>query len=126
MGFEPLEAPASDEVAEEFCTKMEKAVEEAKAAISKAQQEYTLYYNRRQTPAPTFKKGDKVFLDGSDISTDHPSKKLGNLCYGPFKVEEKVGPLAYKLKLPQEMRRLHPVFPVVKLTPAPKDPFPSR
>ena len=45
MGFEPLEAPVTDEAAGEFASRMKTAVEEAKAAISKAQDEYALYYN---------------------------------------------------------------------------------
>ena len=105
---------------------METAIEEAKSAIAKAQQEYALYYNRRRTPAPVFRKGDRVFLDASDISTDRPSEKLGNLRYGPLEVEEKVRPASYRLKLPHEMHCLHPVFPVVKLTPVPEEPFPGR
>jgi len=32
----------------------------------------------------------------------------------------------YKLKLPSSMRQLHPVFNVVKLTKAPKDPIPGQ
>jgi hypothetical protein len=45
MGFEPLEAPSSIEMAQEFGSWMEMAATEAKAAIAKAQQEYALYYN---------------------------------------------------------------------------------
>ena len=45
MGFEPLKAPATNEAADQFCSRMETAVEEAKAAIMKAQDEYALYYN---------------------------------------------------------------------------------
>ena len=41
-------------------------------------------------------------------------------------MEKQVGPLAYKLRLPKSMCRLHPVFNVVKLTPAPTDPIPGR
>lgn len=37
-----------------------------------------------------------------------------------------MGTHAYKLRLPVKLRRLHPVFPVVKLTPAPVDPFSTR
>ena len=125
MCFEPLKAPVTDEAAGEFASRMKTAVEEAKAAILKAQDEYALYYNQRRTPAPVFAKGDRVFLDSSDIATDRPSLKLGNLHYGPFEVEEKVGPASYRLKLPHKMHHLHPVFPVVKLTPAPDDPFPG-
>ena len=45
MGFEPLEAPATDKAADKFTLRMKAAVEEAKATIVKAQEEYALYYN---------------------------------------------------------------------------------
>jgi hypothetical protein len=44
---------------------------------------------------------------------------------GPFEIVKRVGNSAYHLKLPQSMSRLHPVFNVVKLTPAPSDPIPG-
>jgi len=34
--------------------------------------------------------------------------------------------MAYYLKLPHRMKQLHPVFNVVKLTPAPDNPIPGR
>jgi len=46
---------------------MRMAIEEAKSAIHKAQEDMKRYYNRRRTPAPVFNPGDKVFLDTSDI-----------------------------------------------------------
>jgi len=70
-----------------------------------------------------FKPGDKVFLDTSDIQTTHPSQKLSHRQLGPFVVERRIGPMAYHLKLPHWMKQLHPVFNVVKLTPAPDDPI---
>ena len=100
--------------------------EEAKAALAKARDEYALYYNRRRDPAPEFQPGDLVLLDASDIRTNRASKKLDCLRLGPFKVVEAVGNGAYRLELPESLRRLHPVFPVVKLFPMPPDPFPGR
>ena len=41
-------------------------------------------------------------------------------------VQQRVGRNAYWLILPKSMARLHPVFNVVKLLPAPEDPFPGR
>jgi hypothetical protein len=67
-----------------------------------------------------------VYLDGSDIQTSRPSKKLAHHSLGPYVVERRVGPSAYRLQLPRSMSRLHPVFPVVKLMPAPPDPIPGR
>jgi len=80
----------------------------------------------RLTPAPVFNPGDKVFLDTSDIRTTRPSQKLSHRRLGPFIVERWIGPMAYRLKLPHWMKQLHPVFNVVKLTPAPDDPIPGR
>jgi len=55
---------------------MRTAIEEAKSAICKAQDDMKRYYDCRRTPAPVFNPGDKVFLDASDIRTMHPSQKL--------------------------------------------------
>jgi hypothetical protein len=41
-------------------------------------------------------------------------------------VERHVGPNTYRLQLPHSMSRLHPVFSVVKLMPAPVDPIPGH
>ena len=81
------------------------------------------YYNRRRSPAPTFSPGDMVYLDSEDIQTTRPSKKLSHRHLGPYPVERRVGRYAYRLVLPPPMRRLHPVFNVVKLSPAPDDPI---
>ena len=84
------------------------------------------YYNRRRTPAPTFAPRDKVYLDASNIQTTWPSRKLSHCCLCPFPIERLIGTNAYHLVLPPLMKRLHPVFNVVKLTPAPRDLIPSQ
>jgi hypothetical protein len=101
-------------------------IEEAKVALTKAKDEYSMYYNCRREPAPVFAPGDKVWLDGSDIATNRPSSKLSHRCLGPFVVDACVGHGAYRLKLPYHFHHLHPVFPVVKLSPAIPDPIPGR
>ena len=64
-----------------------------------------------------------VYLDSEDIQTTRPSKKLLHRRLGPYPVERRVGKYAYRLVLPPPMRCLHPVFNVVKLSPAPDDPI---
>ena len=97
------------------------AIEEAKSAIHKAQNDMKRYYDCQRTPALVFKPSDKVFLDASDIHTTRPLQKLSHRRLGPFVVERRIGPMAYRLRLSHGMKQLHPVFNVVKLTPAPDD-----
>jgi len=126
MGFEPSQVPSGLETVNEFTERMKSATEEAKSAIRKAQEDMTWYYNRKRTPAPIYKPGDRVYLDASDIKTTRPSPKLSHRQLGPFEIECQVGPSAYRLKLPHGMRQLHPVFNVVKLSAAPEDPILER
>jgi len=98
--------------------RMRTAIDKAKSAIHKAQDDMKRYYDRRRTPAPVFNPGDRVFLDALDIWTTCPSQKLSHRRLGPFAVERQIRPMAYRLKLPHWMKQLHPVFNVVKLTPA--------
>jgi len=106
--------------------RMRTAIDKAKSAIRKAQDDMKRYYDRRRTPAPVFNPGDRVFLDASDIWTTCPSQKLSHRRLGPFAVERQIRPMAYRLKLPHWMKQLHPVFNVVKLTPALDDPITGR
>ena len=94
--------------------------------ICKAQNDMKKYYDQRRTPALVFKPGDKVFLDASDIQTMRPLQKLSHRQLGPFVVERRIRPMAYRLRLPHWIKQLHPVFNVVKLTLAPDDPITGR
>ena len=104
---------------------MHSALTEAKSALVKAQDDMSHYYNRHWEPAPEYIPGDKVYLDGSDIRTSRPSKKLAHRFLGPYIVECCVGVNAYCLRLPKSMSWLHPVFPVIKLLTVPLDLIPG-
>jgi len=126
MGFEPTQPASRLETVNEFTDWMRSALTEAKSALAKAQDDMSRYYNRRQEPAPEYTPRDKVYLDGSDIRTSRPSRKLAHRFLGPYTAEHHVGPNAYRLCLPKSMSRLHPVFSVVKLMAAPPDPIPGH
>jgi hypothetical protein len=126
MGFEPHRPCSKLESVNEFAEHMAQGLEKAKSAIAKAKDEYAMYYNHRHKPALVFKPEDRVWLDGSDIATNRPSSKLSHRCLGPFVIEVCVSRGAYHLDLPPHFRRLHPVFPAVKLSIAHPDPIPGR
>jgi hypothetical protein len=69
MGFDPHQPPSKVEVVNQFTDCMKLMLEEAHAALAKSKDDMVRYYNQRQTLAPTFEMGDKVFLDAADIST---------------------------------------------------------
>jgi transposase InsO family protein len=91
MGFEPHRPRSKLESVNEFAEHMAQGLEEAKSAIAKAKDEYAMYYNCRREPAPVFKPGDRVWLDGSDIATNRPSSKLSHRRLGPFVIEACIG-----------------------------------
>jgi hypothetical protein len=126
MDFESHRLRSKLESVNEFAERMAQGLEEAKSAIAKVKDEYAMYYNCRCEPALVFKPGDRVWLEGSDIATNRLSSKLSHRCLGPFVVEVCVGQGAYHLALPPHFRRLHPVFPVVKLSIVHLDPIPGR
>jgi hypothetical protein len=77
-----------------------------------------LYYNGKHQIGPDFEKGEKVYLLCRNIKTKQLSMKLNHQKLGPFKIEEQLGPVGYKLKLPKSMK-IHPNFHVLLLEKAP-------
>ena len=64
------------EAADVFAKQMKKIREEAAAALEKAASDMKRYYDEGRQDAPEYQVGDKVYLEGSNISTNRPSKKL--------------------------------------------------
>jgi len=56
MGFEPRQNPSGLETVNEFMERMRTAIEEAKSAIRKAQDDMKRYYDRRRTPCCKLKQ----------------------------------------------------------------------
>ena len=121
MGFEPNQPPSSVESVNEFKEWMENALKEAKVALVKSKDNMVKYYNRRQTPAPDYQPRDKVYLDASDIALPETlSPEIRPLPRSPQSQKQCILP-----STSPSMSRLHPVFNVVKLSPAPEDPIPG-
>jgi len=118
MGFKLRQHLFWLKIVNEFIEQMKTVVEEAKLAIWKAQENMAKYYNQRKISAPIFYPGDWVFLDVLDIKMTWPSTKLPHWKLRPYQVEQQVGPIAYRLKLPPAIKKLYSMFNMVKLSTA--------
>jgi len=94
-----------------FAHWMQTIHQQARQSLEKTREAMGRYYNRKAKQQPDFKIGDMVTLNAKNIRTKRPSKKLAPKLHGPFKILERQGELAYKLKL-SERCKIHPVFHV--------------
>ena len=83
---------------------LETVREEAALAMQRAQESWV-----RPTNYKPYQKGDKVWLEATNLHTTHPTKKLGPKRYGPFKVLEAVRHVNFRLELPVHWK-IHNVF----------------
>ena len=81
--------------------------------------------DKRWTPPPDFKIGDKVFIKSDNIRTTRLSKKLAEKFLGPFEILAQVGSVSFTLHLPDSMCGIHPVFHVSMLEPSAPNEFPN-
>lgn len=121
MGFELHQTASKVKSVNKFIDQIKGVLKEACSALLKSKDDMVHYYNQHHDPAPTFKKGDLVFLDALNIKTTWPSKKLSHRYLGPFTMVKSIGTHAYHLWLPQSLSRLYPVFHVSKLQKQPED-----
>jgi hypothetical protein len=96
---------------------------DATEAIATAQMAMKKFYDAHHLPK-SFTVGDQVYLrlhKGYSIPTV-VNKKLSPQYAGPFEILERIGRLAYRLKLPPHWE-VHPVISIAHLEPYHKDAF---
>ncbi|KAB5587831.1 Retrotransposable element Tf2 [Ceratobasidium theobromae] len=112
--LEPTGTPAADNRAQE----LQEMIKEAKAMLEWTREHYKCSDDGAKLPE--FKIGDKVWLLGMNIRSQHPNKKLDHKRYGPFPILKCIGSHTYRLSLPASMQ-VHNVFHVSLLSPLKED-----
>jgi Chromo (CHRromatin Organisation MOdifier) domain len=90
----------------------------ALTAIKNAQQMLLKHVLRKkgQCHFHPFSVGQKVWLEGTNLKTSHPTKKFAPKRYGPFQITDVISPVVYHLTLPLSWK-IHNVFHVSLLMP---------
>ncbi|KAL6473720.1 hypothetical protein MHYP_G00172810 [Metynnis hypsauchen] len=121
FGFPPPMFPEEERevgvpAAEQFVLRCRRAWQKARASLLTTTEARKQVADRRRRPAPTFRPGQRVWLSAKDLPLHVESKKLAPRYVGPFKVDRRVNPVSYRLRLPPSMR-VHPTFHVSRLRP---------
>ena len=93
--------------------RMKKLIQEREEALAAHELARNRMAGRRRDTFIPFEKGQKVWLDSQNLKTSY-HKKIGPKREGPFEIEEVLGPVTYRLKLPISWK-IHNVFHVVLL-----------
>jgi len=95
---------------------MQAIQEESRQGLEAAQERMRRYADPARKILPAYQVGDLVMLNGRNIKTRRPTKKLDHKNHGPFQIEKIVSPLAVRLTLPRKWK-IHNVFHVSLLEP---------
>ena len=94
LGIEPLRESRL-ETLNDFASQMEVATKEACSALSQAMDDMAHFYDAHLREAPLYTVGDKVWLNGWNITMNNPMKKLDHKWLGPYPVDKVISRNAY-------------------------------
>jgi len=90
--------------------------DDARKGLLAAQERMRRYTDPSRKPPPAYQVGDLVMLNGRNIKTRRPSRKMDQKNHGPFQIEKIISPLAVRLTLPRKWK-IHNIFHVSLLEP---------
>src|SRR5882757_8402211 len=94
-GLEGVKISERSPGAKEWKEQWENARKAAVSALEKVAESMKRFYDRKQASSHDYKEGQMVWLDGRNIKTLRPSKKLDQKKLGPFKIVEMIGRRSY-------------------------------
>ena len=119
MGYTPRvewhTKPGEMPTVEECLKNLEEVRKQAQEGIMKAQKAMKMKHPGHGSFKP-YKEGNQVWIEGTNLQTLYPSKKLGPKRYGPFKILKQLSNTVYQVEIPRQWK-IHNVFHGNLLTP---------
>ena len=94
---------------------MKQMINDREEALATHELARTRIANRKQSNFTPFEKNQKIWLNTRNLKMNH-HKKIAPKREGPFEIEEVLGPVTYRLKLPTTWK-IHNVFHATLLRP---------
>jgi len=91
------------EILNDFTSHMEAATKEACSALSQAADDMAHFHDTHCKEAPLYEVRDKVSLNGQNITTTHPMKKLDHKWLSPYVVDKVIS------QMPTGSNYIHPL-----------------
>ena len=123
LGYQPPLFPSEEEEvgvpsARAFIRRCRRTWRVTRANLVKASARMNQQADKRRTPAPVYRVGQRVWLSTKDIPIREGTRKLAPQFVGPFTILRIINPMVVRLRLPTTMRRVHPTLHVSRLKPA--------
>ncbi len=136
LGYQPplftsQESKASVPSVEAFVQRCRRTWKRVRSALCRTRARTRLATNHHRVRAPRYVCGQKVWLSTRNLPIQESSRKLMPRFIGPFTIVKVLSPVAIKLKLSRQLRRVHSVFhvscvkPVIRAPTRPPPPPPS-
>src|SRR5882724_7875690 len=87
LGVEPLRESCL-ETLNDFTSRMGKATDEAHSALTQGANNIIQLYNAHHSEAPLYEIGDKIWLNGKNITMTWPTKKLDHKWLSQYLIEK--------------------------------------
>lgn len=125
LGIHP-EVDVASLQAREWAVSLADLHDHLRQSLTDAQARYQPSADAHRMAPPPINPGDLVFVTSKYIKTTRPTRKFSEQFLGPFEVLDRIGTNSIRLRLPDSMRGIHPVFHVSQIETSTPNPFPDR